>query len=38
MLIVLEQRKLIGFDQLEKHLDDLDKVRRQITNFRKSIK
>jgi four helix bundle protein len=37
ILIILERRKLIGFDQLEKHLDDLDKLCRQITNFRKSL-
>ena len=38
ILIILERRNLIKNDQLEKNLDDLDKLCRQITNFRKSIK
>jgi four helix bundle protein len=38
ILIILERRKIINTDQLEKNLDDLDKLCRQITNFRKSIK
>jgi four helix bundle protein len=37
ILIILERRKLIKSDRLEKILDDLDKLCRQITNFRKSI-
>ena len=37
ILIILARRKLIEFDQLQKHLDDLDKFCRQITNFRKTI-
>ena len=38
ILILLGRRKLIQTDQLEKNLDDLDKLCRQITNFRESIK
>ena len=38
ILIILERRDLIKIDQLEKILDDLDKLCRQITNFRKSLK
>jgi len=38
ILIILERRKLLKTGQLEKNLDDLDKLCRQITNFRKSIK
>ena len=38
ILIILERRKIINTDQLEKNLDDLDQLCRQITNFRKSIK
>jgi len=38
ILILLERRGLIGTESLEKNLDDLDKLCRQITNFRKSIK
>jgi len=38
ILIILERRKLIKSDRLKKNLDDLDKLCRQITNFRKSIK
>ena len=38
ILIILKRRNLIQSDQLEKNLDDLDKLCRQITNFRKSIK
>jgi four helix bundle protein len=37
ILIILSRRKLIEIDQLQKHLDDLDKLCRQITNFRKTI-
>ncbi len=37
ILIILGRRKLIKNDRLEKNLDDLDKLCRQITNFRKSI-
>jgi hypothetical protein len=35
--VILSRRKLIEIDQLQKHLDDLDKLCRQITNFRKTI-
>lgn len=38
ILIILERRKLIRTGQLEKNLDDLDKLCRQITNFSKSLK
>jgi four helix bundle protein len=38
ILIILERRKIIKTDELESNLDDLDKLCRQITNFRKSIK
>ena len=38
ILIILKRRDLIQNDQLGKNLDDLDKLCRQITNFRKSIK
>ena len=38
ILIILDRRDLIEKDQLEKNLDDLDKLCRQITNFRKSLK
>jgi len=38
ILIILERRKLLKTGQLEKNLDDLDQLCRQITNFRKSIK
>ena len=38
ILIILERRNLINTERLEKNLDDLDKLGRQITNFRKSIK
>ena len=37
ILIILARRNLIEIDQLQKHLDDLDKLCRQITNFRKTI-
>ena len=37
ILIILERRKLLNSGQLEKNLDDLDKLCRQITNFRESI-
>jgi len=38
ILIILKRRNLIDNSQLEKNLDDLDKLCRQITNFRKSLK
>ena len=38
ILIILERRKLIEAELLEKNLDDLDKLCRQITNFIKSLK
>jgi len=38
ILIILERRKLIRKSQLEKNLEDLDKLCRQITNFIKSLK
>ena len=38
ILIILERRNLINTERLDKNLDDLDKLGRQITNFRKSIK
>ena len=38
IMIILERRKLIDLKELEKNLDDLDKLCRQITNFRKSLK
>jgi len=38
IMIILERRKLIDLKELEENLDDLDKLCRQITNFRKSIK
>lgn len=38
ILILLERRKLIRTSQLEKNLEDLDKLCRQITNFIKSLK
>ena len=38
ILIILERRELIKPGQLEKYLDDLDKLCRQITNFIKSLK
>lgn len=38
IMIILERRKLINIKGLEDNLDDLDKLCRQITNFRKSIK
>ena len=38
IMIILERRKLINIKELEDNLDDLDKLCRQITNFRKSIK
>ena len=38
IMIILERRKLINTKELEGNLDDLDKLCRQITNFRKSIK
>jgi four helix bundle protein len=37
ILIVLERRNLIIPVQLEKNLDDLDKLCRQISNFIKSL-
>ncbi len=38
ILIILNRRNLIDNIRLEKNLDDLDKLSRQITNFRKSLK
>jgi len=38
IMIILERRKLIDIKELEDNLEDLDKLCRQITNFRKSIK
>jgi len=38
ILIILERRKLIKTTQLEKNLENLDKLCRQITNFIKSLK
>ncbi|MBW2337020.1 MAG: four helix bundle protein, partial [Deltaproteobacteria bacterium] len=38
IMIILERRKLINLKELEENLDDLDKLCRQITNFRKSLK
>ncbi len=38
ILIILERRSIIKTDQLGRNLDKLDKLCRQITNFRKSIK
>ena len=38
IMIILERRKLINTRELEGNLDDLDKLCRQITNFRRSIK
>ena len=38
ILIILNRRNLIDNIRLEKNLDDLDKLCRQITNFRKSLK
>jgi len=37
ILIILERRNLINTEKLEKNLDNLDKLCRQITNFRKSL-
>ena len=37
ILIILERRKLLSTVDLEKNLDDLDKLCRQITNYRKSM-
>lgn len=37
ILIVLERRKLIDNNQLDKNLEDLDKLCRQITNFRETL-
>jgi four helix bundle protein len=38
ILIILNRRNLIDNIRLENNLDDLDKLGRQITNFRKSVK
>ncbi|NNL77889.1 MAG: four helix bundle protein [Desulfobacterales bacterium] len=38
ILIILKRRNLVKTEQLEKILDDLDKLCRQITNLRKSLK
>jgi four helix bundle protein len=38
IMIILERRKLLDIKELEENLDDLDKLCRQITNFRKSLK
>jgi len=37
IMIILERRNLIDIKELEKNLDDLDKLCRQIANFRKSL-
>lgn len=37
MLIIFERRKLVSTDQLEELLNDLDKLCRQISNFRNKI-
>ncbi len=38
ILILLRMRELISEKNLEKLLDDLDKLCRQITNFQKTLK
>ncbi len=38
ILIILRMRELIDEQSLEKLLDSLDKLCRQITNFQKSLK
>ena len=38
ILILLRMRDLINEKSLEKLLDDLDKLCRQITNFQKTLK
>jgi four helix bundle protein len=38
ILILLEMRKLITKDILNRLLDQLDKLCRQITNFQKTLK
>jgi four helix bundle protein len=38
IFIILNRRNLIDNIRLENNLDDLDKLGRQITNFRKSVK
>jgi len=38
ILIILEQRELISQDSLDKLLDQLDFLCRQITNFQKALK
>lgn len=38
IVIILQQRNLIRAEDLEKLLDDLDKLCRQITNFQKTLK
>lgn len=37
ILFILERRKLISSEQLEVNLNDLDKLCRQITNFKKTL-
>jgi four helix bundle protein len=37
MLILFERRKLIAAEKLEGLLDDLDKLCRQISNFRQKL-
>ena len=38
ILILLRMRELISEKSLEKLLDDLDRLCRQITNFQKTLK
>ena len=38
ILILLNRRKLLEEDSLERHLDRLDYLCRQITNFQKTLK
>lgn len=38
ILILLQKRDLITNESLEKHLDQLDQLCRQITNFQDSLK
>jgi len=38
ILILLRMRELINEKSLEKLLDDLDRLCRQITNFQKTLK
>lgn len=37
IVIVLHMRKIINSQNQEKYLEDLDKVSRKITNFKKSL-